>query len=258
MDFSLAKQGLKNLGGVVSRNSPHILTGLGCAGVLTTAIFTGRASIKAYKIVENEKAHWINEQISKTEVIKLTWPVFIAPFLMGATSIACIIGANSINASRNAALAALYSLSETAFREYKDKVVEEIGKNKETKIRNDVMQDRITNSPVGDRTVFVTGYGEVLCYDKLSDRYFKSSPEKIRQQVLAFSYDLMSDDWLDLNDLYYMMGLNSCELGNKSGFDVRHTTKGLIEVDYSSHLTPDGIPCFAFDATVYPNPKYMR
>ena len=34
----------KNLGGVISKNSPHILTGLGCAGLVSTAILTGRAT----------------------------------------------------------------------------------------------------------------------------------------------------------------------------------------------------------------------
>ena len=106
------------------------------------------------------------------DIVKLTWKVFIPPILMGATSIACIIGANSINTSRNAALAALYSLSETAFREYKNKVIEEIGRNKELKIRDDITKDQINNNPMRDRTVIITGNGDVLCYDKLSDRYF--------------------------------------------------------------------------------------
>ena len=257
MNLSQVQQGVKNLGGVISRNSPAILTGLGCAGVLTTAILTGRATLRASEILKMEAP---DEQLPVTEIVKLTWKVFIPPVLVGASSITCIIGSNSINQRRNAAISALYSLSETAFREYKEKVVEEIGKNKETKVRDNVMQDRIANNPIGDKTVFVTGYGDMLCYDKLSDRYFKSSPEKIRQQVLAFSYDLINEQWLDLNDLYYRMGLDSCELGNKCGFDIDHTVEGLIEVTYSSHLVPDSdmVPCFAFDAKVYPNPRWMR
>ena len=250
MNLSRVSQGVKNLGGVISRNSPAILTGLGCAGVLTTAILTGRATLRASEILKMEAP---DEQLSATEIVKLTWKVFIPPVLVGASSIACIVGANTINTHRNAALAALYSLSETAFREYKDKVVEEIGRNKELKVRDSIAQDRVTTNPVGDRTIIFTGNGEVLCYDALCDRYFKSSAEKIRQQVLELNEDLRNEMWLDLNDLYYAIGLPSTKLGNQVGFDI---DKGYIQVDYTGTLTPEGQPCLSIDMTVYP--KYMR
>ena len=252
MDLSRVQQGVKNLGGVISRNSPAILTGLGCAGVLTTAILTGRATLRASEILKIEAP---DEQLPAAEIVKLTWKVFIPPVLVGASSIACIIGANTINTHRNAALAALYSLSETAFREYKEKVVEEIGRNKELKVRDSIAQDRVTTNPVGDRTIIFTGNGEVLCYDALCDRYFKSSAEKIRQQVLELNEDLRNEMWLDLNDLYYAIGLPSTKLGKQVGFDM---DKGYIQVDYTGTLTPEGQPCLSIDMTVYPNPNYMR
>ena len=250
MNLSRVQQGVKNLGGAISRNSPAILTGLGCAGVLTTAILTGRATLRASEILKMEAP---DEQLPATEIVKLTWKVFIPPVLVGASSIACIIGANTINTHRNAALAALYSLSETAFREYKEKVVEEIGRNKELKVRDSIAQDRVTTNPVGDRTIIFTGNGEVLCYDALCDRYFKSSAEKIRQEVLKLNEDLRNDMWLDLNDLYYAIGLPSTKLGNQVGFDM---DKGYIQVDYTGTLTPEGQPCLSIDMTVYP--KHMR
>lgn len=250
MNLSRVQQGVKNLGGVLSRNSPAILTGLGCAGVLTTAILTGRATLRASEILKMEAP---DEQLPAAEIVKLTWKVFIPPVLVGASSIACIIGANTINTRRNAALAALYSLSETAFREYKEKVVEEIGRNKELKVRDNIAQDRVTTNPVGDRTIIFTGNGEVLCYDALCDRYFKSSAEKIRQQVLELNEELRNDMWLDLNDLYYAIGLPSTKLGNQVGFDI---DKGYIQVDYTGTLTPEGQPCLSIDMPVYP--KHMR
>ena len=106
---------------------------------------------------------------------------------------------------------------------------------------------------MGDRTIIFTGNGEVLCYDALCDRYFKSSAEKIRQQVLELNEDLRNEMWLDLNDLYYAIGLPSTKLGNQVGFDI---DKGYIQVDYTGTLTPEGQPCLSIDMTVYP--KHMR
>jgi len=48
----------------------------------------------------------------------------------GAATIMCVVGSNSINARRVAALASLYSITETALDEYKAKVVETIGETK--------------------------------------------------------------------------------------------------------------------------------
>lgn len=252
IDFSGVQKGLKSAELLIVKNSPVILTSLGCAGVLGTALLTGRATIQACTIVEEER---YNRQcdISRKDVIRVTWKVFIPPAIMGATSIACIIGANSVNSSRNAALAALYSLSERALSEYKEKVKEEIGKNKELKIRDSIAQDRVTANPVGDRTVIITGNGDVLCYDALCDRYFQSSPEKIRQTVLDLNEDLRTEMWLDLNDLYYALGLKMTGLGKKVGFDM---DKGYINMNYSSTLTDNKSPCLSFEPDVYPKGMY--
>lgn len=255
------QKGLTKIGNVLVKNSPAILTGLGCAGVLTTAFFTGHATLKAYTLIKMEEEsregeYTVCSPLSTQEVVKLTWKVFIPPVLMGATSIACIIGANSINTSRNAALAALYSLSETAFREYKEKVVEQIGKNKELQIRDKISSERVERNPVGDRTVVITGNGNVLCYDALCDRYFRSSAEKINQKILEFSYSLMSANWLDLNEFYYMIDLPSTKLGDQVGFDLFKTRDGKIEVKQTGTLTPSGEPCLSIEPTVYP--KYTR
>lgn len=248
MNFKSAQQGLKTLGKVISKNGPSILTGIGCGGVLGTAFLTGRATLKADGLIKMEE-EYLNEQLSASEIFKLTWKCFVPPITMGAISISCILGANSINTSRNAALAALYSLSETAFHEYKDKVVQEIGRNKELKVRDGIAQDRVMNNPIGDRTVIITGNGNVLCYDVLCDRYFRSSAEKIRQQVLELDEALRTEMWLDLNDFYYAIGLKNSKLGSTCGFDMN---KGYIHIDYSSTLSPEGEPCLAIDPTTYP------
>lgn len=240
-------------GKLIVKNSPQILTGLGCAGLVSTAILTGRATIKATTILQEEEAGIFSDHgrpLTPSEKIKHTWKCYISAGIVGATSIACIIGANSVNTQRNAALAALYSISETAFREYKTKVVEEIGKPKEAKIRREITKDTIIANPIGDRTIIITGHGDVLCYDKLCDRYFYSSYEFIRQKVNDLNYSLRSEMWLDLNDLYDALGLKNTGLGDQCGFDM---DRGYIEIDYDTEFDPEvGKPCLVIDTKVHP------
>ena len=132
MNLENVKQGLKGVGRTLSKNSPYILTGLGCAGVLATSIFTGKAVLMADQYLRQEGID--PKDLATSELIRETWRFFIPPIVMGGVSIGCIIGSNAVSTSRNASLAALYSLSETALQEYKNKVAEELGKNKEAQI----------------------------------------------------------------------------------------------------------------------------
>ena len=172
----------KNLGAVINKNSTHIMTALGCAGVLTTAIMAVKATPKAMKLLDEYRRE-TNREPSKLDTVKITWKCYIPTGIVGGITIGCIIGSNTINTKRNAALAALYTLSETAFREYRSKVIETIGKNKELKIRDEIKDARIKQHIVEDKEVLFTGDGEVLCYDVLTGRYFKSDIETIRQSI---------------------------------------------------------------------------
>ena len=249
---------VKNLGGTISKNSPAILTGLGCAGVVTTAIFSHQAGLKArdicdeeYIAMESEIRSW--EGFKK--VVKYTWRCYVAPAGLCLGSIACILGSNRVAYRRCAAIATAYSLTETAFREYKDKVIEQIGKGKEQKVRDEISKDHLINDPPSHSEVIITGKGEMLCYDTLSGRYFKSDIEKIRKTINELNYTLMNDVFLSLNELYDELGLTRIEMGHMLGWDVAN---GLIEVSFSTQLTDDDQPCIVLNYIVQPRYMYNK
>ena len=109
----------------ISEKSPEILIGFGLAGMLTSTVLAVKATPKALDILEQE-----DRELSKIDKVKLTWKCY-APAAVGyCASAACIIGAQSVNAKRNAVLAGAYKLSETALLEYRDKVVDILGEEK--------------------------------------------------------------------------------------------------------------------------------
>ena len=122
----------------VIKNSPAILTGMGVLGVFTTVYAAVDATPKAMQILEERRAEELdaNEEFSdftKWEMFKEVWKCYIPTFISGAVTITAIVSANSVNQRRNAALIGLYSLSENALKEYKNKVVETIGEKKRTR-----------------------------------------------------------------------------------------------------------------------------
>lgn len=253
-------QGIQKLGNLLAKNSPTILTGIGVAGLITTTAMAVKATPKALLILEEEKYNREKEcenigesaPISAKDMILLTWKCYLPAAIVGTITIACIISANSINLRRNAALAGLYSLSETALKEYQAKVVETIGKNKERAIKDDLAKDKIMKNPVSEREIVITGNGETLCYDAMSGRYFKSDIEEIRRVINKLSRDMMSDMNITLNEVYNELGLKSTKIGDMVGW---HIDDGLIEPDFSSQLTENGTPCLVLDFRE--EPRYL-
>lgn len=242
----------------VTKNSPTIFTGLAVAGVVTTTVLAVKATPKALDILEERKQEEleINEDFDSftaKEIIRETWKCYIPAAAMGAVTIVCVIGANTINTRRNAALASVYSISETALKEYQAKVSETIGKNKNQKIKDDLAKERIEKNPVNKEMIITTGYGNTLCYDSMSGRYFRSDIEKIKQSFNKIGRDSLVDMFTSLNDIYYELGLSSIKIGNLIGW---HVEDGLVEPTFSSQLTEDGEPCLVMDYSL--EPRYGR
>lgn len=272
----------ENLAGLFSKNSPTILTGMAVAGLVTTTILGIKATPKALQVIDDfvwdkyeeevedkdkvSFAEWLGVETddgyswsdrvnypSKMEVIKLTWKVYLPTVITGAVTVGCIIGAHHISLRRNAALASLYGLTETAFKEYKSKVVETIGRNKELKIRDEIASDRIKRNPPGTSEIILTGRGPVLCFDTLSGRYFRSDIEQIRKVVNELNHNMLSEMFLPLNELYYALGLSNISIGDQIGWDVE---SGMVEISFSTQLTSEGEPCLVLNYNV--EPKHIR
>lgn len=254
----------KNARLFVTKNSHTILTGLGVAGLISTTVMGIEATPKALRLLEDELSLHTEvdpieddpispfDYFSKKDIIKLTYKCYIPTAIMATVSIACIIGANSINQKRNAAIAGLYSTTAATLKEYQSKMVETIGEGKAQKIKDEITQAKIDRDPVGKKEIIITGKGEMLCYDALSGRYFKNDIENLRRIQNDINYKLMSEMWISLNDLYYEMGLSRINLGNEVGWNADKK----LEFDFSTMLSDTNEPCLVIDYMVDPYSDY--
>lgn len=248
---------LSNVAQFGKRNSPAILSGAAIAGVIITAALAVKATPRAIKSVEDarEKKTWREageEQVAVTihdhadmsavEVVKAAWKHYIPAGLAAAATITCIAGSNKIGAQRNAALVAAYTLVDTSFREYKDKVLEEFGAGKEEKIREKVAQDRIDNAPPPSKEVILATGSDQLCYEMYTGRYFRCDVEKVRRAENDVNARMLDGDMCaSLNEFCDAIGLEHTEVGNEVGWNVDNR----VRIAFTAHLNPDGIPCLA-------------
>ena len=243
----------KDLRVALDKHSPEILTGIGIAGMITTTVLAVRATPKALSLIEQRKADEGVNKLLPVEVVKTTWKCYIPSAAVGAASIACMIGATSVNLRRNAALATAYALSESTLRDYQKKVVEEIGEKKEKRIREAVTKEELERNPVSKSEIIITGGGDVLCYDQACQRYFKSSVEKLRKIENDLNMRMRHENYISLNDFYAEVGLDPVAAGQELGWSI---DKGYMELEFDSHLSDDGTPCLVVCFAKPPIPDY--
>lgn len=241
MNKQALSQFARNIRTSLSKHSPEILIGIGIAGMITTTVLSVKATPKALQLMEEKKKELDVETLTPVETIKTTWKCYVPAAVTGAASVACLIGSHSVNAKRNAALATAYKLSETAFSEYREKVVETIGEKKENVVKDKISEDKIKNNPVANTEIIVTGKGSTLCFDPLSSRYFYSDLEKIRRAANKLNYEINTspfcNDGVTLNDFYREIGLPGTMTGDGLGWNL-HT--GLIDIYPSAQMVDEG------------------
>lgn len=248
---------VKSSKNTLKKYGPEILTGVGIVGMVATTISAVRATPKALMLIEEKKLDLDVDELEPLEVVRTVWPCYISPVALAVISILCLVGANSVNARRNAALATAYTISETALKDYRDKVIETIGEKKEKVVRDAIAKEKIEKDPVSKKEIIITNNGDSLCYEPLSGRYFKSDIEKIRKAVNVLNRQLLFDSYVSLNDFYDGIGLAGTKIGEDLGWRVEQS---LLEVEFSSQLAEDGTPCLVMNfltAPVYDYNKFI-
>lgn len=234
-------------------NSPTILSAMAVVGVATTAIMAVQATPRAIRILENAGT---NSPVLLTpqEKLRLIAPCYIPSSAVGIATMACIIGANSVHTKRQAALISAYTITENEFRKYQSKVTETFGENKERKVRDELAQDKVNENPVSANQVIVTGNGDVLFMDSLSNQYFESTYEKVKRAENDLNRQLIHEAYVSLNEFYDLLEIPNNDIGEELGWKGGED----IELQISATVTPKMQACLVLNYSVKPIRKYYK
>lgn len=222
---------------LINKNSPEILTALGVSGVITTSYLAGVAGFNTARLLDQEP-----EDLSFKDKFKLVWKLYIPTGVSGALAIASIISVNKVSGRRTAAAVTAYSLTEKAFHEYREKVIEQIGENREGKIADETRQELVRETS-NQKEVIVLGGGNVLCCELLTRRYFRSDMETLRKAQNDINSRVVNNYYVTLDEFYDLIGLPHTSMSCLIGWDSDRN----MELDFSTVLSGDGEPCLAFD-----------
>lgn len=270
MNFSNAIQTAKfaiGRGGLVLKKySPEILTAAGVIGTVGSTVLACKATLKVEDILDEAKkksnlinavhdgeievdAEYTDKDYSKdllvnrtqtaVKLIKLYGPAIT----LGALSITAILGGQHILRKRNVAVMAAYKLCEESFNNYRSRVKDELGEEKDRQfyygITEETVKDKVKSKDGKTKTVTkkVEKTPDHLCsqyarfFDEANPNWDKS-PEQ-NMYFLKMVQNQMNDKLqarghVFLNEVYDALGFERSEAGQFVGW-IRNRDNTAME-----------------------------
>ena len=226
------------------RNGSTILTVVGSAGVVATAVMTAKATPKAMRLLEQAKEKK-GEDLTKLEVVQVAGPAYIPAVVTGVATIVCIFGANTLNKRQQAALTSAYALLDQSYKDYKKKVKEVYGEEAHEKIKQELAKDEYKENDI------LVSEGTHLFYDMYSNRYFESTLAKVKQAEYDLNRILVMKGYAYLNEFYVALGIDMIEsgwdLGWSPGSNLDMYWQEWIDFSHTKTDMGDGTECYIIE-----------
>ena len=223
---------IKNARNLVSRNASDLLLigGVGC--ILTGGALAIRKTPEAILILDKKK------KASNIDKAKAVAPLFVPAIGFTVVGIVQIICSRNITKNKIAAITTAYTVTETAYKTYRDKVKEYVEPEQYEDIEREFVRETVKRNPNNKETINISG-NKVLIYDNSADRYFEGTLNEIEKAVNTLNKRLRNDMVITMNEFYSEIGLNPTKTGEYLGWKI---DKDEIEIYTSSGIADDGRP----------------
>lgn len=229
-----------NIMKLVQKNSSTILTCIGAAGVIATAVLTGRATIKAVRIADGMDRFDLDEGKTiyppQKEIVKAVWKEYIPAAATGLATIALIFGANALNKKQQATLVSAYALLDQTYREYKNKVKEVLGEESEQKVEDAIAEEKVSDICPSD--------GKLLFYEPNYGQGFERTMLEVQDAEYRLNQKFAVEGEASLNDFFELLGLNKTDTGDMIGWSQEMAWDNYnyqwIEFEHEPKKTEDG------------------
>lgn len=231
---------------VLSKHSPRILFVAGVVGVAATTVSACKATLRVESILddhqgqlsvikgtqsekysEKDRKHDVAVLYVKTSMslVRLYAPAIV----LGSLSITALTSSHNILSRRNAGLTAAYAATDKAFREYRERVVGDLGEDKDKEYRygsedvTRIVEDKngpkkeIAKAYSGDKSP--SQYARIFGPDNPS---WSPTPEynvaRLKIQQNWANDKLRSKGHLLLNDVYDLLEMDRTPAGSQVGW----------------------------------------
>lgn len=235
------------------RKMPLILTVVGSIGVVATVVSAVRATPKALKSID-EAVEEKGEELTTIEKVQAAAPAYVGTAIMGASTIACIFGANALNMRAQASIASAYALIDNYHKEYRKTLIDLHGKEIDEEVRNTMAHERCDYHVID----YDCPDGKVLFYDEISGETIARYERDIISAEYHFNRNFSMRGYASLNELYEFLGIPQTEYGESVGWTM---SSGIYWVDFEHRLIDKddaGTPIYAIDMVFAPGSDYLE
>lgn len=225
-----------------SDHDHEFLIGFGTAAWLTTTIWSVAVTPAAMKAIEEKKKELGVEKLTLLQTLEAAGYCYVGPFGLGIVASLSIFGGVKKANRKRAAIAATCSVAENILRDYKDKVVEVIGEEKEKKIEEEIREEHKDEPGFQEQATYIFGAGDIRAFDNVTKQWMTlDSVETYRAAINDLNAELISDnsitvdDYCDLNNLPRIDGGNELEWTCYSKKDLLDP---YFEHAFDSHMRP--------------------
>lgn len=233
-----------------NKHGATILSIAAAAGVVLTAVETAKATTKAQSLIDMNKA----EPMMKKEIVKDCWKFYVPAAVVGAGTIACILGSNGLNKKTQAELMAAYVAVQQTYSTYRKKVAEQVGEEVEHDICKDVNEE--IHKEDGDAVR--------LFYEPNAKRYFHATMAQVIEAAYNFNRALTIEGGVSLNDWYNFLGTDELTItpeGDMKGWCIDQLVEDWdyywMEFEYDKQTTDDGLECYYYTPFLDPVDNWM-
>lgn len=241
----------------LKKDSPHIFFVAGIAGVGVATVLACRATLKLSDTLDEiqeeiqvAKTHKMEDDglqkqnmayIYSKGAMKLT-KLYAPSVIIGAASLTALTGSHVQLSRRNASLMAAYAVMQEAYDNYRERVREELGEEKELDIHRGLKEEK---DPDSKELVKVGDPNKRSPYARIFDEYstqWKKDPELnkllVQCQQNYANQLLQTRGHLFLNEVYDMLGLERSSAGAVVGWVIGKEGDNYVDFGmYDAHNT---------------------
>jgi hypothetical protein len=236
----------------LKRYLPNILTCIGSAGVVLTAVMAVKATPKAMKLLKTAEDKK-REDLTNLETVRAVGAVYIPAALAAVATVLCIFGANALNKRQQASLASAYALLSQSYQEYRNAAKNVYGEDADSKIQAEAAKKmyicengNYTYDPYLD-----CSSEEALFYDAYSRRYFTSTMAAVINAQYHINRNFVLRGGATVNEFYEFLGIDKIDAGD-IGWGDEFLESGFMWIDFRNDRVKmdDGMECYII-STIY-------
>lgn len=260
----------------IKKHAPEVLVVTGVVGTVVGAVMACKATTKLHDVLDETKekidmfhqgaedGKVQSEVNGKLEIVEYTKEdctrdiavtyahtglklakLYAPSVIVGAASITAILVGHNVLHKRNLALAAAYTTADTAFKQYRGRVIERLGEKMDKELLYNIKAQEVEETVVDEKgkektvkkTVEVSNgvIGQdfyTFCFDETADGWVRDAERNkfflMRQQEYA-NEKLRAKGHIFLNEVLDMVGIQRCRAGQHVGWMLDGNGDGYVD-----------------------------